>query len=128
VPIPASILERDVLRARVRDYSPRLLDELGSAGEVVWLGRGSLGRDDGRVAFYRRDRAALLASAGQGDATERPDGEAHQRIREHLGRRGASFFRELRGALGDAARNDDEALDALWDLVWSGAVTNDKFG
>jgi len=128
VPIPASILERDVLRARVRDYSPRLLDELGSAGEVVWLGRGSLGRDDGRITLYRRDRAALLASAGQGNVTERPDGEAHQRIREHLGRRGASFFRELRGALGDAARNDDEALDTLWDLVWSGEVTNDTFG
>jgi ATP-dependent helicase Lhr and Lhr-like helicase len=128
VPIPASILERDVLRARVRDYSPRLLDELGSAGEVVWLGRGSLGRDDGRVALYRRDRVALLASAGQGEEGDRPDGEVHRRIREHLARRGASFFRELRGAASDAARNDEEALDALWDLVWSGEVTNDTFG
>jgi ATP-dependent Lhr-like helicase len=127
VPIPASILERDVLRMRVRDYSPRLLDELGSAGEVVWLGRGSLGRDDGRVALYRRDRAPLLASSGQADGTERPDGDTHQRIREHLGRRGASFFRELRLAVGDAVRNDDEGLDALWDLVWSGEVTNDTF-
>src|SRR5207248_870080 len=86
------------------------------------------GKDDGRVALYRRDRAALLASAGQGDGGERPDAEAHRQIREHLGRRGASFFRELRGAVGDAARNDDEALDALWDLVWSGEVTNDTFG
>ena len=128
VPIPASILERDVLRARVRDYSPRLLDELGSAGEVVWLGRGSLGRDDGRIALYRRDRAPLLGSAGQAEGEDRPEGEAHARIREHLERRGASFFRELRGAVGDAARNDDEALDALWDLVWSGEVTNDTFG
>ena len=25
------------------------------------------------------------------------------------------------------ARNDDELLDALWDLVWSGEVTNDTF-
>ena len=47
---------------RVRATRPRLLDELGAAGEVVWIGRGSLGRDDGRVALFRRDRADLLAS------------------------------------------------------------------
>jgi ATP-dependent Lhr-like helicase len=26
-----------------------------------------------------------------------------------------------------AARNDDELLDAMWDLVWAGEVTNDTF-
>ena len=128
VAIPASILERDVLRARVRDYGPRLLDELGAAGEVVWVGCGSLGRDDGRVALYRRDRVALLASAGTGQDGDRPVSEIHDRLREHLGRRGASFFRELRMAVGAVARTDDEALDALWDLVWAGEVTNDTFG
>ena len=129
VPIPASILERDVLRVRVRDYAPRLLDELGAAGEVVWVGHGPLGRDDGRVALFRRDRAALLASVGTAaDGAERPSGEIHEALREHLGRRGASFFRDLRSAVGSAARTDDEALDALWDLVWSGEVTNDTFG
>ncbi len=128
VPIPASILERDVLRARVRDYTPRLLDELGAAGEVVWIGRGALGRDDGRVALYRRDRVPLLASAGSVTDGDRPDGEIHERLRAHLARRGASFFRELRAAVGDAVRTDEEALDALWDLVWAGEVTNDTFG
>ena len=62
MPLPASVLERDVLPARVRGYSPRLLDELGAAGEVVWVGLGSLGRDDGRVALYRPDRLPLLAA------------------------------------------------------------------
>ncbi len=52
--IPASVLERDVLPARVPGYQPRLLDELGALGEVAWAGRGSLGRDDGRVALYDR--------------------------------------------------------------------------
>ena len=37
--MPASILERDVLPARVRDYTPRLLDELGAAGG--WSGSGA---------------------------------------------------------------------------------------
>src|SRR5439155_1038594 len=82
------------------------LVEVGVSGEVVWLGHGSLGRDDGRVALYRRDRAALLASSGQAEGSELPGGEAHQRIRGHLSRRGASFFRELRGTVGEAARND----------------------
>ena len=59
LPIPASVLERDVLPARVPGYQPRLLDELGALGEVIWVGRGSLGRDDGRVALIRPGREAL---------------------------------------------------------------------
>ncbi len=39
-------------------------------------------------------------------------------------RSSASFARRV----GDAARSDEEALDALWDLVWAGEVTNDTFG
>ena len=124
VPIPASVLERDVLSARVAGYTPRLLDELGAAGEVVWVGRGTLGRDDGRIGIYRRDRVDLLASAGSPD--DRPADPIHEAIRQHLQRRGASFYPQLRAAIVDA-RSDDELLDALWDLVWAGEVTNDTF-
>ncbi|MGH2446886.1 MAG: Lhr family helicase [Candidatus Limnocylindria bacterium] len=124
VPIPASVLERDVLTSRVAAYTPRLLDELGAAGEVVWIGRGSLGRDDGRVTLYRRDRVELLASAGA--AEDRPSDPIHDAIRGHLERRGASFYPPLRAAIPDA-RTDDELLDAIWDLVWAGEVTNDTF-
>ena len=124
VPIPASVLERDVLPARVSGYMARLLDELGAAGEVVWVGRGSLGRDDGRVALFRRDRVELLVSAGAAD--DRPSEPMHDAIRQHLQRRGASFFPQLRAAIGEA-RSDDELLDAMWDLVWAGEVTNDTF-
>jgi ATP-dependent Lhr-like helicase len=124
VPIPASVLERDVLAARIAGYTPRLLDELGAAGEVVWIGRGTLGRDDGRIALYRRDRVDLLASAGS--AGDRPSEPIHEAIRQHLQRRGASFYPQLRAAVADA-RSEDELLDALWDLVWAGEVTNDTF-
>ncbi len=79
-PLPASVLERDVLPARVAGYSPRLLDELGAAGEVVWIGLGSLGRDDGRVALYRPDRLSLLLPAGDA-SQERPDSWLHDAIR-----------------------------------------------
>ncbi|HEX5589180.1 MAG TPA: helicase-related protein, partial [Candidatus Limnocylindrales bacterium] len=124
VAIPASVLERDVLPARVPGYQPRLLDELGSLGEVAWVGRGSLGRDDGRVVLYRPGREALRPS-GAPDGVERPAGRRHEAIREHLGRRGASFYRELHGAAGGGP--DRDVLDALWDLVWAGEVTNDTF-
>ena len=124
LPIPASVLERDVLPARVPGYQPRLLDELGAMGEVAWMGRGSLGRDDGRVVLYRPGRE-LLRPAGGANGAERPVDELHERIRTHLARRGASFYRELFAAVG--GRADREVLDALWDLVWAGEVTNDTF-
>ncbi len=60
VAIPASVLERDVLPARVADYSPRLLDELAAAGEVVWVGAGPLGRDDGKVMLFLRGQAPAV--------------------------------------------------------------------
>jgi ATP-dependent Lhr-like helicase len=127
VPIPASVLERDVLPARINGYQPRLLDELGAMGEVAWVGQGSLGRDDGRIVLYRPGREALRM-AGRAAAEpggERPNGERHEKIREHLARRGASFYRDIYTAAGGGT--DREVLDALWDLVWSGDVTNDTF-
>jgi ATP-dependent Lhr-like helicase len=130
VPIPASVLERDVLPARVPGYQPALLDELGSLGEVAWVGQGSLGRDDGRIVLHRPGRDALRPlrpGAGGADAanTERPSDERHERIREHLANRGACFYREIFAAAGGGT--DREVLDALWDLVWAGEATNDTF-
>jgi ATP-dependent Lhr-like helicase len=124
LPIPASVLERDVLPARIPGYQPRLLDELGSLGEVGWVGRGSLGRDDGRIALLRPGREALRPATFPDD-TERPADERHERIRAHLARRGASFYREIHAAAGGGP--DRDVLDALWDLVWAGEVTNDTF-
>ena len=118
--LPASVIERDVLSARVRDYRPRDLDELVSMGEVVWLGRGSLGQQDGRVALYLRSDVARLAP----EPVEPPMGQVHERIRERLAR-GAAFFRDLYSAAGGA--DADGVLEALWDLVWAGEVTNDVF-
>jgi len=119
--LPASVLERDVLSARVRDYAPRLLDELVSMGEVVWAGQGALGLSDGRVALYLRGELEKLLP----EASAPPDSELHSRLRSHLLQRGASFFRELQQASGE--KDPDAVLDALWDLVWAGEVTNDTY-
>jgi ATP-dependent Lhr-like helicase len=61
----------------------------------------------------------------RGPEDERPAGDLHGRVREHLARRGASFYREIFTAV--KGLNDREVLDALWDLVWAGEVTNDTF-
>jgi ATP-dependent Lhr-like helicase len=125
VPIPASVLERDVLPARVPGYQPRLLDELGALGEVAWVGHGSLGRDDGKVVLHRPGRELLT---GRAEDTVKPDSPLHDAIREQLANRGASFFRAIQGAAARAgAATDRDVLDALWDLVWAGEVTNDTF-
>jgi ATP-dependent helicase Lhr and Lhr-like helicase len=118
--LPASVIERDILSARIRDYRPRLLDELVSMGEVVWVGRGSLGAQDGRVALYLRGDAARLVA----EPSETAEGELQGRLREQLARR-PSFFAELYTAAGGG--DTDAVLDALWDLVWAGEVTNDTF-
>jgi ATP-dependent Lhr-like helicase len=122
LPVPASVLETEVLPARVAGYQPRLLDELGAAGEVAWIGRGSLGRDDGRVALYRRDRLHLLAPSAGGDFGRGP---LHEAILRALAQRGASFFGDIVAASGSI--HPAEVLEALWDLVWAGYVTNDTF-
>jgi ATP-dependent helicase Lhr and Lhr-like helicase len=119
--LPASVVERDVLAARVAGYRPALLDELVAMGEVVWLGRGPLGSGDGRVALYLRGDAPKLAP----EPADPPAGELHGRLRAHLERRGASFFRDL--YLGAGGGDQEEVLDALWDMVWAGEVTNDTF-
>ena len=120
--LPASVIERDVIAGRISGYNPRVLDELVSMGEIVWVGRGSLGAADGRVALYLRGDAPRLVPE---PATDRATGDLHERLRGHLSARGASFFRDLYSACGGG--DEEELLDALWDLVWSGEVTNDTF-
>ncbi|MCC7365223.1 MAG: DEAD/DEAH box helicase [Dehalococcoidia bacterium] len=122
VPLPVSVLERDVLAARVAGYQPRLLDELGANGEVAWVGRGTLGRDDGRIALYARERLPELAPP---PAPEQP-GDLARAILDYLAQNGASFFAELVRA--SKTTHPRETLDALWELVWAGYVTNDTFG
>jgi ATP-dependent helicase Lhr and Lhr-like helicase len=120
--IPASALETDVLPARVPSYRAEDLDALCAAGEVVWVGLGPLGERDGRVALFLADALPLLHMP----RPDPPTGEGHEALRAHLQRHGASFFAELAAAVpGTLART---VLDALWDLVWAGEVTNDTPG
>lgn len=121
VPLPFSELESRILPARVADFRPQMLDEMGAAGEVVWVGRGALGSTDGKVVVVRRDRVGLLPPL-EGDP---PEGPLHDAIRGQLEQRGASFLVELQRVAEGGPLS--ELVAALWDLVWAGEVTNDTF-
>jgi ATP-dependent helicase Lhr and Lhr-like helicase len=114
-PMAASIFESEILAARIEGYKPSDLDTLSAAGEIVWVGVEPLGERDGRIALYLTDHLSLL---------RRPPEEAGSPILEHLRGHGASFFDQIQGAVGGFPK---DTVDALWDLVWKGAITNDTF-
>jgi ATP-dependent helicase Lhr and Lhr-like helicase len=117
--VPASDLESRILPSRVAGYDESDLDALLASGAAIWVGGGSSGTRDGKVALYLSEHAALVPVATP------KDGVIHQRIRDTLAARGALFFPQLLAALG--AGFAPEVKDALWDLVWSGELTNDSF-
>ena len=131
-PLVASTLESDILPERVKGYSPAMLDTLTTAGEIVWVGASPLGGRDGRIRLCFADQLALLAPGWE--TPERPAGALHDVLREQLATAGASFWGQLRAAAVGAdgiarvghAASEQEILSAVWDLVWSGEVTNDS--
>jgi ATP-dependent Lhr-like helicase len=152
-PLPASILETEILPARIELYDPADLDAVTAAGEVVWIGVEPIGERDGRVALYLAEHLAKLLppaveirpSTGSGrpelvegrlkaDPTSRggrlqPDREPLDtreiKILEYLQTHGASFFGPLHEAAG--AGYPAETVHALWNLAWKALVTNDTF-
>ena len=118
--VPASALESLVLPARVQGYSPALLDELCAAGEVLWRGHGPLPGSDGWVSLHLADAAHLTLTEPDAAAVATP---LHEAVLAALTGGGAFFFRRLSDVVEST---DDEALvAALWDLVWSGHLSND---
>ncbi|EWT00286.1 ATP-dependent helicase [Intrasporangium oryzae NRRL B-24470] len=116
--VPASALETLVLPARVADYRPALLDEVMSAGEVVWRGHGSLPGDDGWVSLHLAETADLTLTPPE--SAELTDDQ--RTVLDALEGGGAWFFRALADRVG---LGDGPLVDALWSLLWSGHVTND---
>ncbi|MFI5626936.1 DNA glycosylase AlkZ-like family protein, partial [Nocardioides sp. NPDC051685] len=123
-PVPASALESLILPARVVDYEPAFLDELTSGGEVLWAGHGSLPGTDGWVSLHPADTAELTLPP----PTEMPPGPLAERILEALEPGGAWFFHQLARTMTteeDKTPSDADLSAALWELVWSGRVSND---
>ncbi|HTW25454.1 MAG TPA: hypothetical protein VMD78_17760, partial [Candidatus Baltobacteraceae bacterium] len=120
-PLPASLLESQILSARIARYSPADLDTLIAAGEVVWCGVDPIGERDGRIALYLADRIAGLLPPRMGPS--QPLAPREEATLAELARSGATFFAQLHDAIGGGYPGD--TVDALWSLVWRGLVTND---
>jgi ATP-dependent Lhr-like helicase len=135
-PLPASILEMEILPARLLGYRTSDLDTLIAAGEVVWVGLDPIGERDGRIGLYLAERLAALwpiATQTPERALRDEDGKVIEtsvagmskevEIVEYLKAHGASFFQDLHDGVGGGYPG--ETLDALWSLVWKGKLTND---
>ncbi|MGC5247898.1 ATP-dependent helicase [Gordonia sp. DT219] len=132
LPIPASAWESLILPARVTDYRPAMLDELLSAGEVVWSGSGRIGGADGWIRLCPADLAdVVLPEPDEIDMTD-----LHRRLLDLFSTAGGLRFSQFIGDLGpsDAPPGTSatppataEVHSALWDLVWAGRLSNDSF-
>ena len=120
-PLPASLLESAILPARIAEYASAGLDTLIAAGEVTWAGVEPIGERDGRIALFLADKFPLLMQ--QRPQTE-PLTEREEKLLSVLESTGASFFDALHAAVGGGYPG--ETIDALWNLVWRGLITNDS--
>lgn len=122
--VPASALEKLVLPSRVAHYNPAMLDELTAAGEVVWAGAGSLPGKDGWVSLYLADAAPLLLPPPHPLETT----ALHESVLNILSGGYGLFFRQIADQVRATTHpdvTDPQLADALWELAWSGRLTND---
>ncbi|MFJ2115576.1 ATP-dependent helicase [Streptomyces sp. NPDC087850] len=123
-PVPASALEKLILPSRVSDYTPALLDELTTTGEVLWAGAGALPGKDGWLSLYPADAAPLLLPP------PRPlePTSLHESVLTTLTGGYGLFFRQIADqvrATTHPEATDPQLADAVWELAWSGRLTND---
>lgn len=131
VGLSASLWESQIFPARVRDYSPDMLDELLATGEVIWSGQKKLGDDDGQVVLHLRDYLAETLSPPSGDSETLSD--LQRAILDVLSGGGAWFAPQLSAMIQARTQSSghDEWItpatlhEALWGLVWQGYITTD---
>jgi ATP-dependent Lhr-like helicase len=130
--LPAAVWEREVLPARIADYGAGLLDQLCTAGEVVWWRpRPSSAAAGARastvatspIAIVPRSSLPLWRSLASSEPAQGMSGAA-ERVVTALRERGALFFVEIVQASGLLRVQVEEALG---ELVARGLVTADSF-
>lgn len=121
--VPASALEKLVLPSRVAQYQPAMLDELTATGELLWAGSGSLPGKDGWVSLYLADNAPLLLPPPHPLELS----PLHQAVLDTLAGGYGLFFRQIADQVRAAhpTASDQALADAVWELAWSGRLTND---
>ncbi|MCQ4082927.1 ATP-dependent helicase [Streptomyces sp. RB6PN25] len=121
--VPASALEKLVLPSRVMGYTPAMLDELTAAGEVVWAGAGALPGKDGWISLHLAESAPLLLP----EPHPLELSPVHRAVLEALSGGYGLFFRQIAEHVraGVPECTDPELAEAIWELTWSGRLTND---
>lgn len=120
VRLPASAWESLILPARVGDYSPTMLDELTSNGEVLIVGAGKAGAADPWIMLLPSDYAAQLAPETDAEGV----GMVQRSILDVLGRGGGFLFADI---AAEVPGTTEETREALWGLVEMGLVSPDSF-
>ena len=133
-PAAAASWEEDILPARVRDYTPGMLDEHCAAGRIVWSRPAPAGGDEAKpkagpirstpLMFAERETLGHWQAAGNPPADDPPVSARAQRVLEALREHGASFHSDL---LHDTRLLGAELEQALGELVSQGLVTCDSF-
>ncbi len=128
VALVASDLETLILPSRVPDYTPAMLDELTASGELTWVGAGSLPGEDGYLCVALASAAPLLLPP----PAPREFSLLEQAILDVLPPGAAMFFPALLSnvqthsqAREQPSVSQSDVGQAVWDLVWSGWLTND---
>jgi len=137
---PANSWERDILRRRVADYDPKLLDQLCLTGAVGW-GRLSphpatvqtltdvkhrvIPTKGAPITFFVREDSDWMVSRHETEDSELMGLSANAvAILKFLRQRGASFFADI---LRGVSQLKSEVEMGLWELVAAGLVTADGF-
>ena len=137
---PANSWERQILKRRVADFDPKVLDQLCLTGAVGW-GRLSphpatlealtagkrrvIPTSVAPITFFVREDSEWMIPRRDVDETELAGLSAEAlAVLQFLRQRGASFFADI---VRGAAKLKSEVETALWELVAAGLLTADGF-
>jgi len=141
---PANSWEHRVLRQRLSNYTPQVLDQLCLTGAVGWGrlsphpatletvtsgGRRVIPTSVAPITFFVRDEADwMIARRGlyhnEGGQQSQGLSPAARDVHAFLRERGASFFPDIVRGTG---RLKSEVETGLWELVTAGLITADGF-
>lgn len=121
LPLPAGLVEREILPARCEGYSTGWLDSTFQESDLIWTGAG-----EEKLVLCFEDQLTMLDlpadEAGEEDESEdrRPQ---RPHFHEDIDANPSFSFREWRSRKGERAT---EAAKDLWSEVWNGRIAGES--